>query len=276
MQRSRFNWLLLGTYLLLCIGAVATVYPFLYMLMNSVKPGSEILNQPLAWPSQITLSGYVEVFRRLKMLLLFKNTMFLAVSITIINTLLSALAGYAIAKIPFPGRTQLFAFMLFTMMIPGALFLIPGYVIIYNLGWVGSFKALIIPSAVSVFSIFLCKQFMETIPNELSEAARIDGASEFRIFWSVVLPLSRPVLAVLAILNFMGSWNDFFGPLLYLSKDPNLWTLQLGLQQFQGTVPGENAQEIWAATTLVTVPLIVLFFFLQDEFVKAYTNVNLK
>ncbi|MBW6396136.1 sugar ABC transporter permease [Thermus scotoductus] len=274
-RKRRIPWTRILAYLVLSLGAVVTTYPFFYMVMNSVKPGAEIMHQPLALPSQITFSGYINVFARLNMLLLFKNTLILAVSITVLNTFLSALAGYALAKIPFPGREPLFAFMLFTMMIPGALFLIPTYVLIYNLGWVGSFKALIIPSAVSVFSIFLAKQFMETIPSELSEAARIDGASEGRIFWSIILPLSRPVLAVLAILNFMGAWNDFFGPLLYLNK-PETWTLQLGLQQFQGTVPGENAQEIWAATTLITAPLIILFFFLQDHVVRAYTNVNLR
>jgi multiple sugar transport system permease protein len=165
--------------------------------------------------------------------------------------------------------------MLSTMMIPGVLFLIPTYVIIYNMGWVGRFEALIIPSAVSVYNIFLLRQFMVTIPDEVIESARMDGASELRIFLKIVLPLSRPALATVAILSFMGSWNDFFGPLLYLNQPEN-WTVQLGLQQFRGTVPGENAQEIWAATTLITLPLIVLYFVLQEQFVKAFANVSLE
>lgn len=262
-------------YLLLLLGAALVLYPFLYMLMNSLKPGREILHSPTSLPSQITFSGYTGVFQRLNMLLLFRNSLILAVSTTILNTLLSALAAYAIAKIPFPGREPIFRFMLATMMIPGVLFLIPTYVLMYNLGWVGQFHALIIPGAVTVYNIFLLRQFMVGIPSEMIEAARLDGANEFDIFLRMILPISRPALATVAILNFMGSWNDFFGPLLYLNE-PSKWTVQLGLYQFQSAVPGENAQEIWAATTLITIPLIVIFFFLQDQFMKAFANVSFK
>jgi multiple sugar transport system permease protein len=260
---------------LLLIGSVVVLYPFFYMIMNSVKPGREILHSPTALPSQITLSGYEGVFERLNILRLFRNSLVLAISITVLNTSLSALAAYAFAKINFPGRNQLFAFMLATMMIPGVLFLIPTYVLIYNLGWVGQFHALIIPSAVSVYNIFLIRQFMVGIPNEVIESARIDGAGELSIFLRIILPLSRPVLATVAILNFMASWNDFFGPLLYLNR-PELWTLQLGLYQFRGSVPGENVQEIWAATAMITIPLVIVYFVLQEQFVKAFANVSLE
>jgi multiple sugar transport system permease protein len=245
------------------------------MLMNSVKTGPEILHSPTSLPRQITFSGYQGVFERLNMLLLYRNSLILAVSITLLNTFLSALAAYAIAKIPFPGRDQLFGFMLTTMMIPTVLFLIPTYVMIYRLGWVGQFHALIIPSAVSVYNIFLIRQFMVGIPDEILEAARLDGANELVMFWRILLPLSRPALATVAILNFIGSWNDFLGPLLYLNR-PETWTVQLGLYQFKTSIPGENAQEIWAATTLITVPLILVYFFLQDQFMRAFANVSLK
>ncbi len=165
--------------------------------------------------------------------------------------------------------------MLSTMMIPSVLFLIPTYVIIYNLGWVGQFHALIIPSAVTVYNIFLIRQFMVSIPDELLEAGRLDGASELTLFWRIMLPMSRPALATVAILTFIGSWNDFLGPLLYLNR-PETWTVQLGLEQFSSSVPGENAQQIWAATTLITVPLVVVYFFLQDQFMQAFANVSLK
>lgn len=268
-------WGTVTVYLLLILGAAVVLYPFFYMVMNSLKPGREILHSPTSLPSQITFSGYTGVFQRLNILLLFRNSLILAVSITVLNTLLSALAAYAIAKIPFPGREPIFRFMLATMMIPGVLFLIPTYVLMYNLGWVGEFYALIIPAAVTVYNIFLLRQFMVGIPGEMIEAARLDGANEFDIFLRMILPISRPALATVAILNFMGSWNDFFGPLLYLNE-PSKWTVQLGLQQFQTAVPGENAQEIWAATTLITLPLIVIFFFLQDQFMKAFANVSFK
>jgi len=164
--------------------------------------------------------------------------------------------------------------MLLTMMIPSVLFLIPTYVLIYRIGWVGHFEALIIPSAISVFNIFLVRQFMAGIPDELIEAARIDGAGELIIFLRIVLPLARPALATIAILTFMGSWNDFFGPLLYLNQ-PEHWTLQLGLLQFRGTVPGENSEQIWALTTLIVLPIVVVYFFIQEQFVKAFANVSL-
>ncbi|MBE2200682.1 MAG: carbohydrate ABC transporter permease [Anaerolinea sp.] len=273
--RRRIPWSTIIIYGLLLIGAIVVLYPFLYMLMNSVKPGREILHQPTSLPTEITLSGYTGVFERLNMALLFRNSLILAISITVLNTLLSALAAYAIAKIPFPGRNFIFSFMLATMMIPGILFLIPTYVLMFNLGWVGQFHALIVPAAVTVFNIFLLRQFMVSIPDEVVEAGRLDGANEFTIFLRIIMPLARPALATVAILNFMASWNDFFGPLLYLNT-PDKWTVQLGLLQFQSSVPGENAQQIWAATTLVTLPLVVIFFFLQDQFMKAFANVTFK
>lgn len=273
-QLKRVSLSQLLIYAVLTIGAVVVVYPFFFMVNNSFKTGREIMHSPAALPTEITLRGYTGVFQELNVLLLFKNSLILAVSITLLNALLSALAGYAFAKIPFPGRGRIFGFMLLTMMIPGVLFLIPTYVFIYNLGWVGRYEALIVPSAVSVFNIFLVRQFMLGIPDELVEAARIDGAGEITIFTRIILPLARPALATVAILTFMGSWNDFFGPLLYLNR-PDRWTLQLGLLQFRGTVPGENSEQIWALTTLITLPIVVVYFFIQEQFVKAFANVSL-
>lgn len=275
MKYFRSNWFfLVVAYTILIIGAFAVIYPFFFMVNNSLKTGREIMHSPTALPTEVSFKGYTGVFDELNVLLLLKNSMILAVSITLLNTVLSALAAYAFAKIPFPGRNQIFGFMLMTMMIPGVLFLIPTYVLIYRIGWVGHYQALIIPSAISVFNIFLIRQFMVGIPDELVEAARIDGAGEITIFLRIILPLARPALATVAILTFMGSWNDFFGPLLYLNR-PDKWTLQLGLLQFRGTVPGENSEQIWALTTLITVPIVVIYFFIQEQFVKAFANVSL-
>ncbi|MEL7674858.1 MAG: carbohydrate ABC transporter permease, partial [Chloroflexota bacterium] len=174
-------------YVALTLGAIAVIYPFFFMVNNSFKTGREILHSPTALPTEITLRGYTGVFEKLDVLLLFKNSLILAISITALNALLSALAGYAFAKIPFPGRGRIFGFMLLTMMIPGVLFLIPTYVLIYNIGWVGRYEALIVPSAVSVFNIFLVRQFMTGIPDELVEAARMDGAGEITIFLRIIL-----------------------------------------------------------------------------------------
>ena len=272
---KKFTWGTAIIYLLLVLGALVVLYPFAYMVMNSFKFGPEILNSPTRLPTKLTLTGFQGVFQNLNMLLLFKNSLILAVSITLLNTFLSAMAGYAIAKIPFPGRKQIFSFMLATMMIPGVLFLIPTYVMMYRLGWVGHFYALIIPSAISVYNIFLIRQFVIGIPNEQIEAARLDGANDIQIFTNIILPLSRPVLATVAILSFIGSWNDFLGPLLYLNH-PETWTVQLGLYQFQSSIPGEHIQELWASMTLITLPLILVYFLLQDQFIKAFANVSFK
>ncbi|HEY6018944.1 MAG TPA: carbohydrate ABC transporter permease, partial [Candidatus Paceibacterota bacterium] len=255
---KKFTWGTAIIYLLLVLGALVVLYPFAYMVMNSFKFGPEILNSPTRLPTKLTITGFQGVFQNLNMLLLFKNSLILAVSITFLNTFLSAMAGYAIAKIPFPGRKQIFSFMLATMMIPGVLFLIPTYVMMYRLGWVGHFYALIIPSAISVYNIFLIRQFVIGIPNEQIEAARLDGANDMQIFTKIILPLSRPVLATVAILSFIGSWNDFLGPLLYLNH-PETWTVQLGLYQFQSSIPGEHIQELWASMTLITLPLILVY-----------------
>jgi multiple sugar transport system permease protein len=275
LPSKKLTWVTFVIYLLLVLGSLAVLYPFAYMVMNSFKFGPEILHSPTRLPTALTLTGYVEVFKTLNILLLFKNSLILAVSITFLNTFLSALAGYAIAKIPFPGRKQIFGFMLATMMIPGVLFLIPTYVMMYRLGWVGHFYALIIPSAISVYNIFLIRQFVVGIPNEQIEAARLDGANDLHIFSSLILPLSRPVLATVAILTFIGSWNDFLGPLLYLNH-PDTWTVQLGIYQFQSSIPGEHVQEVWASMTLITVPLVLIYFVLQDQFIKAFANVSFK
>jgi multiple sugar transport system permease protein len=272
---KKFTWTTLIFYLLLLLGALVVLYPFAYMVMNSFKFGPEILHSPTRLPTKLTLTGYQGVFESLNMLLLFKNSLILAVSITLLNTFLCALAGYALAKIQFPGRELIFAFMLATMMIPGVLFLIPTYVMMYRLGWVGHFYALIIPSAISVFNIFLIRQFVVGIPDEQIEAARLDGANDLRIFISIIMPLSRPVLATVAILSFIGSWNDFLGPLLYLNN-PSTWTVQLGLYQFQTSIPGEHVQEIWASMVLITLPLVIIYFLLQDQFIKAFANVSFK
>jgi len=259
----------------LCIGGIAFALPFFYIMINSFKPGREILFNPMSLPTTWTLSGYIKMWETLNVPLLFRNSLILAVSTTFLNLLFDSLAAYGLAKIRFPGRDRIFSLMIITMMIPGVLFLIPTYVIIYRLGWVNQFQSLIIPGAVSVYNIFLLRQFAQQIQDEIVEAARVDGASEWGIYWQIILPMMRPALATVGILTFMGSWNDFFGPLLYLNK-PELWTLQLGLYQFQTSVPGQNVEQIWAAMAVITVPLLIIFFFLQDQFMAAFANAKFK
>ncbi|HEY8348010.1 MAG TPA: carbohydrate ABC transporter permease [Symbiobacteriaceae bacterium] len=262
-------------YLFLILGLVVVAYPFFFMLMNSVKPGMEILHYPNHLPTRISWLGYIRVFRELNLLRLFANTLFVSGTVTILSVLCNAMVGYALAKLRFPGRNALFTLMLATMMIPSVLLLVPSYMMMYRWGWVDTYLPLILPAAVSAFNIFLIRQFVGEIPDAYLEAARLDGATEWQLFWRIILPMSGPVLSTVAILTFMAAWNDLFGPLLWL-RDEKLFTLQLALQRFEGTIPGQFAEERWAATTLVTLPVVFVYLLLQRSFIKAFTNVGLK
>jgi multiple sugar transport system permease protein len=262
-------------YGLLSAGMAAVVYPFWFMLNNSFKPGMEIMHYPLSLPKNWTVDGYVKVFTELNMGRLFANTVLVAGSVTVLNCLLNAMVAYALTKLAFRGREALFGMILSTMMIPGILLLIPTYMFMYRIGWVDTYQVLIVPSAVSAYNIFLIRQFYTQIPDDFVEAAKIDGANHGRIFASVILPMSKPVLATIAVLSFMGSWNDLFGPLLYL-RDETKYTLQLGLYKYQTQIPGENLEQIWAALTTTTLPVVAVYFFLQKYFVEAFTGVGLK
>lgn len=262
-------------YGVLVLGAIVVLYPFFYMIINSLKTGPEIMHNPTALPKTISFDGYTELFKALDIGRLFFNSLFIAGSISLLNVLFCSMVAYGILKTGLKHKNALISFILGTMMIPGVLLLIPQYMMLYEWDWINSYRVLIIPSAMSAYNIFLMIQFMRQIDNSYLEAARIDGAHEFRVFWSIILPMAKPAIATLTILTFMGSWNDFLGPLLYL-RDESMMTLQLALYNFKTEVPGENAQQIWAATTIITLPITVLFFALQKNFIKAFTGVGIK
>ena len=262
-------------YAALILGSIIVMYPFVFMVLNSFKSGTEIIHYPMSLPKDWTISGYIKVFTSLNIGVLFKNTIIISVSVTILNVILNSMVAYAITKLKFKGRDLLFKVVLGSMMIPAILLLIPTYTMMYNFGWVNTYRVMIIPTAISAYNIFLIRQFMSQIPNAYLEAARIDGANELQVFWKIVLPMSKPVLATVAILTFMNSWNDLFMALLYL-RDESMFTLQLGLFSFKTTIPGQFLEQLWAATTLVTVPVVVVFFFLQRYFIEAFSGVGLK
>ncbi|WP_105614866.1 carbohydrate ABC transporter permease [Vallitalea okinawensis] len=262
-------------YTLLILGLFVVMYPFAFMIMNSFKTGPEIMHQPNAFPTELSFRGYIGVFQTLNIPRLFANTIFVAGSITLLNTIFASMVAYGIVKCDIPEKEILTKIILASMMIPGILLLIPTYMMMYNWEWVNTYRVLIIPAAISAYNIFLMMQFMTQIEDAYLEAARIDGSSEWLVFWKVVLPMAKPALSTVAILTFMGAWNDFFGPLLYI-RDESLMTLQLALFKFQSSIPGENLEQIWAATTLITLPVVIVFFFMQKNFIKAFTGVGLK
>lgn len=262
-------------YAILILGLIIVVYPFFYMLMNSFKEAPEIMHNPTALPKKLSFDGYEGVFEALNVGRLFINSIFIATSVTLLNVLFASMVAYGVMKTGIKHKNTIVSFILGTMMIPGVLLLIPTYMMLYNWQWIDTYRVMIIPGMMSSYNIFLMIQFMKQIDDAYLEATRIDGANEFRVFISVVLPMAKPAIATLAILTFMGSWNDFIGPLLYL-RDEAKMTLQLALYRFRTEVPGENAEQIWAATTMITVPITLLFFALQRNFIKAFTGIGIK
>lgn len=262
-------------YGLLILGSVLVLYPFLFMIMNSFKTGPEIMHEPLALPKTLNLKGYVGVFTSLNIPRLFFNTVFIAGSVTFLNVLFSSMVAYGIVKGDLPHKNLLKDIILISMMIPGILLLIPTYMMMYKWEWINTYRVLIIPVAISAYNTFLMMQFISQVDDAYLEAARIDGASELQIFFKVLIPMAKPALSTIAILTFMGSWNDFFGPLLYLRGDSKM-TLQLALYKFSSSIPGNFIEQLWAATTLVTIPVVIVYFFFQKNFIKAFTGVGLK
>lgn len=262
-------------YFVLILGSIIVLYPFLFMIMNSFKKGPEIMNEPLKFPTSINFKGYTGVFSSLNIPRLFFNTTFIAGSVTILNVLFSSMVAYGIVKGDLPHKKLLKNIILGSMMIPSVLLLIPTYMMMYKWNWINTYKVLIIPGCITAYNVFLMMQFVSQIDDAYLEAARIDGASELSIFFKVLLPMCKPALSTIAILTFMGSWNDFTGPLLYLRGDSKM-TLQLALYKFNTSIPGKYLEQLWAAITLVTVPVVIVYFFLQKNFVKAFTGVGLK
>ncbi len=262
-------------YAILIAGSIFVIYPFFFMIINSFKTGPEIMHQPLKLPDSINFNGYKGVFKSLNIPKLFLNTIFISGTVTVLNVLFSSMVAYGIVKGDLPHKKILQDIILGSMMIPGVLLLIPTYMMMYNWKWINTYRVLILPAAVSAYNIFLMIQFISQIDDAYLEAARIDGASELQVFFKVLLPMAKPALATIAILTFMGSWNDFFGPLLYLRGDSKM-TLQLALFKFSNAIPGKYLEQLWAATTLVSLPVVIVYFFLQKYFVEAFTGVGLK
>jgi multiple sugar transport system permease protein len=271
-------------HLALIVICAAAVVPFLWMLSTSLKTADEISESPHWMPHAIQWRNYLAIFRdeRAHFLLWTRNSVLVAALIVIGTTASSALVAYGFARLRFAGRGVLFVLMISTMMLPFPVTMVSLFSLFRWLGdttgmpWLGTFKPLWVPAWFgSAFSIFLLRQFFLTIPMELSEAAKIDGCSEFGIFWRIILPLSRPALAVVALFAFLGAWNDFLGPLVYLQR-PEQFTLALGLQNFQSKAGGTSWHLLMAASTLVVLPALLLFFLAQKTFIEGIATTGTK
>ncbi|WP_245588551.1 carbohydrate ABC transporter permease [Deinococcus pimensis] len=260
-------WRVLALALLVGI-SLLILYPALWMLSTALKSDAQVFTYPPVWiPSPPQWHNFVDAWYGAPFTRYTINTTLYALVVTAATVLANSFVAYGFAKLRFPGRDVMFAVMLASMMIPGMVTMIPQYILFSKLGWVGTYLPLVVPSFfASAFFTFMLRQYFLTVPNELSEAARVDGASELWIWWRVVMPLATPALATVAIFTFDGTWNSYVGPLLYLN-DEKLYTLQVGLQFFRN---GSQTQwqHLMAASLLVMLPVVAIFFAFQKYFVE--------
>jgi multiple sugar transport system permease protein len=274
-QSNRVGNLL--SHILLATGSIVFAGPFIWMLMSSLKTQYEIYNfPPTLLPESVQWMNYVVVFRDQPFARFIGNSMFVSLCVTFGVIMTSSLAGYSFARLRFPGRDRIFLLYLGTMMIPGAVLLIPSYALMIELGWRDSYYALIVPGLVSAWGTFLMRQFMLNIPKELEDAAYIDGASRLRIYWTVIMPVSKPVIATLAIFTFMGVWNELLWPVIIL-RTPEMYTLPMGLARFQSRFPNQTPWHlVMAASTISVLPILILFMAGQKYYVQGIVTTGLK
>lgn len=255
-------------YALLIVTAIFMMLPFVWMLSTSFKPPSEIFGSPpIIISPNMSLDGYKWVIEELNVFRALRNTFILSLVSTLVALFFCALGGYGFAKYRFPGRGWLFGFLLATMVIPGAVMIVPSYLIMVKLKWINTFWPLIIPGAANAFGIFVMRQYMSSLSDEVLDAARVDGCTEFGLFWRMVVPMCMPGLVTLGLIFFMNSWNNYIGPSIYL-KSQELWTLPMVMMQAQGP-PGFTYYREWMAIAVIsTVPLLIIFLIFQRRFVE--------
>ena len=254
-------------YLALGIGSLWALFPFLWMISTSLKSDSQVLVYPPAWiPSPAVWGNYPAVLKLVPFWQFLVNTTVVAVTVTILELITSSFAAYAFARLRFPGRDKLFLLYLGTLMIPGQVTIIPNFLVMSWLGWVDTYAALIIPAAFSAFGTFLLRQFFLSIPPELEQAARMDGCSYFGIYRHILLPLSGPALATLAVFGFMTQWNAFLWPLIVTNKE-TMRTLTVGIRYFGDEAAGQF-NYLMAGTVMSIIPILILFLLLQRYFVR--------
>jgi multiple sugar transport system permease protein len=266
----------ISLYTILSAGLLVVVGPFLWMALASFKPEAEIRRVPPTWlPDTWTLENFRQLFTRLDFPQYFANSVLVAVLITAGNLLFCSLLGYALAKLNFPGKRALFLVVLGMLMVPGMVLFVPQFVLVSNLGLANSYAGLVLPFLAGPFGVFLMRQFLSTIPDDLIEAARVDGAGEWRIFFRIVLPLCRPALATLGILTFLSSWNNFLWPLVVATTEDK-YTLPVALALYS---VGQNRTDfglLLAGAVVVVLPVLIVFLILQRHFMRGIATTGLK
>ncbi len=275
LQKKQNSFGQIVCYIILILLAVITVIPFLWMLSASLKLNKDVFTWPMKWiPDVPQWKNYIDIWTKVPMLVFIKNTVFLTVVVTILQLFTSSFAAYAFSKLRFKGRSFLFLGYIATIAMPWQVYMVPQFIMLSGMGLNDHLSAMICLQAFSAFGVFLMKQFYDSVPYDLCEAARIDGLSEYGIWWRIMLPLSKPSLATLTIFTFVNTWNDFLGPQLYLHTQ-NKKTLQLGLRMFIGQYSSEYGL-IMAASVVALIPVLVVFLALQKYFVQGIATSGMK
>lgn len=260
---------------ILIILSLVTIIPFVWMLLSSFAPNSEIVKiGGSLFPTPTTINNYLDVQEKFNFMRMFANSLFIAITTTVIIIYTSALMGFVFAKFRFWGKNILFGVVLSTMMLPWAVTIIPKYEMMVDFGWLDSYKALIIPSMVSGFGIFMFRQAISQIPDEMLEAARVDGASDFYIFHRIILPMSQNTIASLAIFQFLWSWEDFLWPYLMINNEEKQ-LLSVGLRMFNGQY-GTDYGGLFAATSISIIPVIIIYIVFQKRFIAGVSSGSIK
>jgi multiple sugar transport system permease protein len=263
-------------YVVLAVCAVALLMPFFWMLMSSLKPANEVFTAPIHWlPSVFVWDNYVQIWQHSGILTWIRNTLILSVSVTFLQVLTGSFAAYGFARVRFPGRDLLFVLYIGTIAVPWQSYMIPQFILFARFHLTDTLYSVMLLQAFGAFGVFLMRQYYLTIPEELSEAARLDGLSEYGIWRRIMLPLSVPAIASLSLLTFVTTWNDYLGPLIYL-RSPGNYTLQLGLQTFIHTLYNANYAWLFAGLTLSVIPIAVIFGLGQRYFIAGIATSGLK
>jgi multiple sugar transport system permease protein len=262
-------------FIILCLLALVTFIPFFWMLSSSLKQNNQVFSVPIQWiPEVLQWENYLEIWNVIDLATFFKNTAFLSVTITILTLLTSSFAAYGFAKMHFKGRDVLFLLYVATIAVPVQVYMIPQYIIMKQLALTDTLTSLVLLQSFSTFGVFLMKQYYESIPEELCESARMDGLNEWGIYAKIILPLTKPAIASLAIITFVNTWNDYMGPFIYLSSTENL-TIQVGLNMFVGLFSAKYAY-IMAASVVSIIPVATIFITMQKYFVEGIATSGMK
>lgn len=261
--------------ILLLLLVFFTIFPFLWMISTSLKYDAQVFTNPIQWiPNPVNWNNYLRVWQDIPFLTYYKNTAIVSVCGTALQVLCCSLAAYAFAKLRFFGKNALFLVFLATMMVPWHTIMIPQYILMGQFHMTDRLVTLILMQAFSAFGIFLMRQFFMGLPNELREAGKIDGAGEFRIFWQIMLPKATPGIATLTIFTFIGQWNDYISPLIYLNS-PELYTLQLGLKMFAGQYTMQYALTM-AGTVCAMVPIFLVYLIFEKQITQGIAFTGMK